>query len=147
MMNQGNLIYIIEGDPVAWARAVPSRKTGRMWDSQKQTKLYFQLLISRIHGTRPLYDGPLHLDITYYLPIPPSLHKKADKLEGSWHFFRPDKSNLLKLIEDAATGILYKDDCLICSETSYKKYSKNPRTEFIIRELHDKDSKSKKEQS
>ena len=51
------------------------------------------------------------------------------------HYSRPDLSNLIKFIEDVATGILYKDDCIIAELVSYKHYDTNPRTEFMITPL------------
>jgi len=35
--------------------------------------------------------------------------------------YKPDLSNMLKTIEDAATGVLYADDCQICKEVLIKK--------------------------
>ncbi len=132
-MNQDNLIYIIEGDPIPLARARHGR--GKTWDSQKKEKLYIQLLLERIHGNRPLYQGPLYLEMFFYMEIPKTSSQRALTMENTWHYFRPDASNLLKFIEDVATGILYKDDCLISSITCHKKYSQKPRTEFTIKEL------------
>jgi len=126
------ITYILHGNPIAWARAHPGRK---MWDTQKQLKLVMGLDLLKQHNGRPFYEGPLHLEAHFYFPMPKSQHKKFDLLRGTPHYFKPDLSNLIKLIEDCAKGVLYHDDCLIASENIHKRYADVPRTEFKIREI------------
>lgn len=108
----------------------------RPWDTQKSLKLEWSESFSEQHGSDPLFKGPLHLEAYFYFPIAKTL-KKDERTErlGSPHSFRPDLSNLIKLIEDVATGILYEDDSLIASIAAYKIYDLRPRTEFSLREL------------
>jgi len=77
----------------------------------------------------------LHVDFIFHLPIPETdteTQRKA-KLWGLIpHNIKPDTSNLVKFYEDAANGILYRDDCMIVSLTAEKRYSDNPRTEINI---------------
>lgn len=81
------------------------------------------------------FEGPLHLEVTFYFAIPKSRDKKL--IQGTYHYYRPDLSNLIKFLEDIATGILFDDDCIISSITSKKCYDDCPRTEFIITELEE----------
>lgn len=127
------LKYIINEDPIAWARVRHGK--GRFWDSQKQEKLYYGLLISNIHGDRPLYTVPICMDITFFMAMPKLSEKKQQEREGSWHYTRPDLDNLIKFIMDTCTGILYKDDCVVSCCFIRKQYSQNPRVEFFITEL------------
>lgn len=131
---QDNPTYIIPEDPVAWARAVPSRTHG-MWDSQKQLKLHLGLFIQRAHGSRPLYSGPLLLDIQFFMPMNQKMLKVADKWEGVWYEYRPDLDNCVKLILDTCNSILYDDDKTTCVAVVSKCYSVKPRTEFRFVEL------------
>lgn len=125
--------YIVLGDPTPLARCRVGNR--RVWDTQKADKLHFSLHLKFLHGNRPLYSGPLHLEVNFFFPIPNS-RKKLTSLIGSYHHYRPDISNLIKFVEDCATGVLYHDDCLIASVTSTKKYDiDRPRTEFIITPL------------
>jgi len=126
--------YVLKGAPVAWARPVPAGK--RVYDSQKQLKLMGGIELERQHDNAPLFMGPLHLEARFYFPIPASRTKQLNVLIGTHHYFRPDLSNLIKLIEDMATGIVYKDDCLIASITAVKLYDVEPRTEFVITQLN-----------
>lgn len=122
--------YVLNGKPVAWKRAVPSHSHS-MWDSQKQDKFCVARDLALQHDASPLTE-PLHLQIIFYLPIPQTARQLKN---NDPHFFTPDLSNLLKFLEDAATGVLWNDDCIISSVTTKKVYSKEPRTELIIEVL------------
>lgn len=123
------MLYVLPGNPVPLARARHSRYN--IYDSQKNTKLVAGITIQSQHDSRPLYDGNIHLDIIFYMNIPKG--KRRDNLEGCYHVFKPDLSNLIKFVEDLCTSILYHDDSLICSISATKKYSTEPRTEFEVR--------------
>lgn len=127
--------YIIEGAPIPCARARATRG-GRVYDSQKRWKLSYGITISSQHGSLPLYEGPLHLEVVFYFPMPEKwTPKQKQEREGSWFIIRPDKDNCVKMLMDCCNGILYPDDCLICSSIEKKLYSQNPRTEFTIVEI------------
>lgn len=67
------------------------------------------------------------------MPIPKSLSKKkAEKLEGTWHDKKPDLDNLVKMILDRSSGILFQDDNNIAKITATKKYSKFPKIELYV---------------
>jgi Holliday junction resolvase RusA-like endonuclease len=121
--------YIIPGDPVPLQRARTTPGQSRPWDPQKKIKLQFGHLISLQNKLKIFYEGPLELDIVFYM------RHSNKSLEGHYHTSVPDLSNMVKFIEDVAQGILYKNDCTICSITTRKIYSQQPRTEFTIREL------------
>jgi Holliday junction resolvase RusA-like endonuclease len=126
-------VYVLEGTPVAWARAAPGQY--RMWDTQKQIKFNYGVVLEDQHGNLPFYSGPLHLDVIFYFKIPKTRAKHYNDLLLSPHFYVPDLSNLIKLIEDVGTGILYKDDALIAHITAQKKYDERARTEFSLTEI------------
>ncbi len=122
--------YVIEGNPIPLAR---HRHTGtRAWDSQKQIKFGIGLQISNQHEGLGYFNGPVRLDVTFYLPMP---KRGANYLAGRYQLVKPDLSNLLKMLEDVATKIIYHDDCIISACYAEKRYSANPRTEFTITEL------------
>jgi len=126
-------IYVLNVDPMALARHRHGR--GRIWDSQKEEKLFYGLLLSKEHGSLPLYSGPLHLDINFFVQTPRTSLKKSKDLEGKWHINVPDLSNCLKFIEDVGTGIIYGDDRIISSVWPQKNWSAQPRIEFTVWEL------------
>jgi len=109
-------------------------KGRRPWDSQKQIKMATGLHLTHQHGQRPLFQGALHFDVVFYFPFPQAISKaKLATMAGKFHIYRPDLSNLIKFIEDVATGILFNDDCLIASIVAKKCYDHTPRTELSIR--------------
>lgn len=125
-------VYIIDGNPVAWQRANPDYGNRRMWDNQRALKFAYARAIEDQHGNQPLYEGPLCLEVNFYFHMPQNKKKFFDELRGSSHHIKPDLSNLIKLIEDSAKGILYHDDALIASIIAHKYYADTPRTEFSI---------------
>jgi len=123
--------YTIPGDPIPLARC--RYGNGRVWDAQKQVKYGCGIQLLNQHNGKPLYSGPLQMDVTFFMAIPKTGAKS--KLLGSYHYQRPDLDNLIKFISDVANGILYADDATISFITSKKIYDRDPRIEFIITEL------------
>lgn len=128
---ESEMKYIIEGSPVPLARARYGQR--KVWDSQKELKLIAGINLKNQHGNNPLFIGPLHLTVFFFIEIPASRYRQRLSLKP--HFYKPDLSNLLKFIEDIATGIIYHDDALIAHVTAYKLYDVKPRTEFTIEEM------------
>lgn len=113
------LIYVIQGDPIALARPRVGYK--KVYDSQKNLKLVASIELEGQHEGVPFSGKALHLDVTFFMPFPQNMSLiKQEKLTGTHHIFRPDLSNMIKFIEDIATGIIYNDDCLIASVTAKK---------------------------
>lgn len=126
--------YIIMGDPIPLARA--RHTSNRVYDAQKHLKFSWGLQLQDQHKDKSLFTGPLCLDVDFYINLPSkiSLGKKSFFLLKP-HTTRPDLSNLIKFVEDAATGILFNNDCIIAEIRSRKLYDKQPRTEFTITEI------------
>lgn len=131
--------FIIPGNPVPLARARINPKTFfnnkgcKMWDPQKELKLVAAIHLQNQYDKLELLKGPVRVEAIFFMPIPKSKSKKKQKeMAGTPHISKPDLSNLLKFIEDAATGILYHDDSLIASISVDKKYDNEPRTEFTV---------------
>lgn len=118
--------YSIKGNPIPWARAGVYQN--RFYDSQKNEKLLFSISLQSQHDEEPLFDKPMALIANFYMPIPQN--KKNHK--NKFHSSKPDLDNLLKFLLDAIKNVIIKDDRMINSITSSKKYDPEPRTEFII---------------
>lgn len=126
--------YILEGTPVPLQRV---RFMDRhCWDAQKQLKANLRIVLDAQHDGRPFYTGPLRMEFWFYFPFKQSLTEaKRAQQSGRSHIFKPDLSNLIKLYEDIATGILYQDDCIIAEIIARKCYDAHSRTEFEIIQL------------
>lgn len=87
--------YIIKGDPTPLARPRMGQK--RMYDSQKNIKLIASIDIASQHNNAPLIEGPIQIDITFYMKTPESISaKRRLALHGQPHIFKPDLDNLVK---------------------------------------------------
>ena len=122
-------MYVLEGPPVPLARARHGR--GFTYDPQKNLKLLLQLKLKAQH-TGPLITTAIRLSITFFMPIPATRRRKRSSISGHPHCSKPDVDNLLKLVSDIGTGIIWKDDALIWSIYVQKIYDDNPRTEIHI---------------
>jgi len=123
-------LYILQGDPIPLMRARFGQR--RVYDAQTKEKLMAGIELQKQH-TGPLLHGPLHLDVCFYVEIPPS--RKRSTFPGSLHYIRPDLSNLLKYIEDVCNSIIIEDDAQIASIVCKKLYDSKARTEFTFEKL------------
>ena len=123
--------YILLGDPIALQRTRLSHN--KVYDSQKNLKLVTGINLQRQHNSEPFFDGPLSLDVTFFMEIPKSRLRYVHS--GAVHKFKPDLDNMIKYICDVCNKIVYNDDCTICKITATKVYDTKPRTEFTIEEL------------
>lgn len=118
--------FEIEGVPIPKGRS-RSTRSGHHYTPAK-TRAYEQLVALRAREAMrgPIFEGPLQLDITFFMPIPASWSKaKRDRAHSGLidHTVKPDLSNLAKSIEDGMNGIVYQDDSQIVTLILNKRYS------------------------
>lgn len=105
------------------------RRFVRANDRDRAAEQHLILAARHFRPLQPL-EGPLRLGVTFVMPIPPSWtqKKRAEALAGVvLPTPRPDRGNMLKLIEDAleAAGY-YRDDAAICAGPVDKVYGAEP---------------------
>lgn len=129
-------VYVIAGNPVALQR--PRLGNGHVYNPQAKEKLIYGIDLRNQHESDELYTEPIHMDITFFMPIPESWGKKRkENVLGTYHYLRPDIDNMVKFILDAALGVLYKDDAIVASISAHKVYSNTPATKIVIRSLQE----------
>ena len=118
-------------------RAFHNKKTGRTWITDdctrgKEWRATVRAAAERQRITRKLYSEPLALTVDFRLPRPKS-HFRTGKCSNVLkpsapvlHSKRPDLTKLLRAIEDALTGVLWKDDSLIVFQVATKSYAPLP---------------------
>lgn len=74
----------------------------------------------------PLFEGAVSVGLTFYR----QRLKKGKK--NAYPTTRPDLSNYLKMFEDAAIGILWKDDAQIIHLSLSKRYAERPSIEVAV---------------
>lgn len=88
------------------------------------------------------FNEPLGVCYTYFFPRPKNHYRTgafANEMKDvapKWHTSKPDVDNLNKFINDALAGTFWKDDSIICSETSYKYYGDSPHILIQITRLN-----------
>lgn len=89
-----------------------------------------------------LFQGPLSIDLTFFMPIPKSWSKRK---KDDARFMRilpttkPDWDNLGKLVCDALNRVLYVDDSQIVDARVRKLYADIPRIEVTVEALNPED--------
>lgn len=124
--------YIIDLFPIPWKRAGQNER--HFYDRQTHEKTAVGIHLVSQHGSDPVFCGPLHMDLTFYMPLPKSLCKRKKTV---WHHTTPDLDNLEKFLLDTITktGVIWRDDRLVSSMSVKKIYDKHPRTHIVIKEL------------
>lgn len=85
---------------------------------------------------RQMLDGPIHLHLTAFMPIPQSWSKKKQDaaVQGIVRpTTTPDADNVLKALADSCNGIVWKDDAQIVEATIVKQYSTSPALVVVAR--------------
>lgn len=88
-----------------------------------------------------LMDGALALEATFYEPRPKAHYgtgKNAHVLKATAPMFPtkvPDTTKLVRGIEDAMTGIVYRDDSQIVEQHNRKMYGEPARCEITVRRM------------
>lgn len=128
-------------------RAFPfKRKNGQLGvsvsDDNPKSKAWKSVVSDAALKVAPgkLLTCPLSVVLVFYIDRPKGHYgtgRNADKLKPSAPEFPAKKPDVLKLaraIEDALTGVLWRDDAQIVDEVLCKRFGK-PRCEVTVREM------------
>lgn len=107
-------------------RALVSKKTGRAFvytpEKTRSTEAMVRTLAAEAMGSRPLFTGPLILDVTVTLNTPASWSKKR-KAAAFYVTGKPDADNSIKLLGDSCNGIIWHDDSQLCEVHFRRRYN------------------------
>ncbi len=128
-----DIVLELVGPPIPWKAPY----VGRRGAYSPLTRIMHDLRhMLRQDYQGPLLEGPLELDLDFYMPIPKSTSKKkkALMLEGALRpITTPDRDNLQKFISDVLQGVLYENDSTIVGGYSRKWYGLEPKTVIRLR--------------
>lgn len=111
---------IVPGKPIPLARARSGSKG--FYNPQYQAMKNFAWEVKTQYKSLPV-ELPIKLCLCFYFPMPKSWSKKKKAaLLCEPHCSTPDLSNLIKFVEDALNGVVWKDDALIWSIDAEKKW-------------------------
>jgi len=138
-------IYI-PGEPIGKGR--PRLGKGHTYTPEK-TRTWEEMAAleaRRQYQGEPL-EGPVHMDVEAVFAIPkywPTWRRQEAEDDMVMHIVRPDASNVLKAVEDALQGILFRDDSQIGSVSIEKWYGAEPGVWVEVKALRTLHSKSKR---
>ena len=136
--------FKVDADPVGKQRARYVKRGNFVSTyTPEKTRTYEALLkdaaIEAMGSSEPL-ETPVNLYLYIRAPIPKSYSKKkvADCLNGfEKPIKKPDASNVLKSVEDAMNGVVYRDDCQIVNFHVTKVYSSQSGIDVCVKECLD----------
>lgn len=127
------LFYEVDGIPIPWTAPRFTRKGIYSSHSTAQEQVIWQLKSQINH--EPI-TAPVRLNVTFYMPIPKSASKKLrlQMLNGIVHHIKkPDRSNLLKFIEDCLERAkIISNDSIIVAGSTNKAYSNVSKTIILL---------------
>lgn len=92
-------------------------------------------------GDAPLLLGPVRL-VVVFIRERPKRHYGTGRNAGivkanaeTWHISKPDATKLLRAVEDALTGIVWKDDSQVVMQCVEKRYGDKHLTIISVDEL------------
>lgn len=115
--------------PTGKGRPRFSRLSGRTYTPKVTVNAETEIKWLLQKASPPCFEGPVILDIHVCCARPKSAKKRK------YPTVKPDLSNVLKLIEDACNGILFKDDSQVVSVTIRKVYGEKDCIVLIANEV------------
>lgn len=136
--------FKLDADPVGKQRARYARRGNFVQTYTPDKTRNYEALIKEAATEAMGSSEPLETPVNLYLyiraPIPKSYSKQkvADCLNGfEKPIKKPDASNVLKSVEDAMNGVVYKDDCQIVNFHVSKVYSSQSGIDVCVKECLD----------
>lgn len=114
-----------------------ANKKSKPWKREVADAAATAMLSHAITENGTLVDGPLSVRMIFYVPRPQG-HYGAKGLRPSappYPTKRPDVLKLARGVEDAMTGIVYRDDAQIVREQLVKDYGEPARVEVTVESL------------
>ncbi len=131
------MLIILEGPLIPWrAHGGYGRKSfNPLYAERKQVQ--WQITEQNPGGVQKIL-GPIHIQYTYYFPIPKSWSKKKTQRAMDNEIYpgtRPDLTNLIKFYEDCLKDFVIEDDSFVCSVSARKFYAENPKVVIKISKI------------
>lgn len=129
-------------EPAGSKRAFVIGGKARVTDANRKSAPWKQEVASAgakaMEWHRGLYEGPLSVTFSIFVPRPQGHFGRKGNLLPSARLYPAVKPDVLKLargLEDALSGIVWRDDAQIVVEHLYKQYGEPARAEVEVREI------------
>jgi Holliday junction resolvase RusA-like endonuclease len=110
-------------------------KRSRPWKAEVASAAQTAMLAQSVTPGGTLVDGPLELSLTFVVPRPKGHFGAKGSVRPSapsHPIVRPDVLKLARGVEDACTGIVWRDDSQIVVEMLRKEYGEPARCEIFV---------------
>ena len=148
----GRLEFTVLGrpQPAGSKRAFLIRKGGKpagvaVTDDAKKSRPWKDSVSAAAHeylDGRPPLTGPLLLEVDFYVARPAG-HFGTGRNAGvvrpaapRFPAVRPDVTKLVRAVEDALTGLVWRDDAQVVIQTVHKRYGHPERAEVLVQEIN-----------
>lgn len=138
------ITFKVDADPVGKQRARYAKRGNFVQTYTPDKTRNYEALIKeaaiQAMGSNEILETPVNLYLYIRAPIPKSLSKKRLEacLNGSEKpIKKPDASNVLKSVEDAMNGVVYKDDSQIVNIHVTKVYASVSGIDVCVKECLD----------
>jgi Holliday junction resolvase RusA-like endonuclease len=128
-----------------YRNGVPVMKGGRVIVTTRESGKYtanwradFKTFALVAMASAPPLEGPLSLTVVFTMPRPRGHYgtgRNAGVLKATaptWHTSAPDTTKLLRSLEDAVKGIVWRDDAQVCGQEAIKVYGDKPGAAVVV---------------
>ena len=144
-MDSGIAIYFTVygiAQPAGSKKAFHNAKTGRtvVVDDAKGSRSWKTTVSEAAlpHLPREPLTGPLAVSMLFYFPRPKGHYgsgRNAEKVKASapeWPAVKPDTTKLFRAVEDALSGLVWRDDAQVVHQVAAKRYGHPARCEVSV---------------
>jgi len=142
LVSSPTLAFTVHGTPAPAGskKAVPMGKRWGVIDDSKKSRPWKNLVAQHAGDAmagRELLQGPLHLVLRFYVRRPKAHFGASGAIRPAaprWPAQKPDATKLLRAVEDAMQGVVYRNDSQVVAQFVTKEWGPE-RVEVEVREL------------
>lgn len=135
--------------PAGSKKAFQHPRTGRVVvvDDAKGSRPWKQEVAGaalEARGERELLHGPISLAVEFYVARPKGhfgTGRNATRVRPSAPWFptvKPDVTKLVRAVEDALNGLIWRDDAQVIDQIACKRYGEPERCDVLVLQLRER---------
>ena len=128
------------GVPTGQVAVTDANAKSKPWQQEVRVAAYQSLAAAPVvREGRPVLAGPVSFEMTFYVKRPKGHYgtgRNAAALKPSAPALptvKPDVTKLVRGVEDALTGTIWRDDAQVTDQRASKRYGEPERVEVVVR--------------